>query len=216
MLLARRPPLLARNRGRGAGRGADDGCSSSRCATSPRSSRWASSTSSRCSSSPRSGASGSASRRRWRARWRSTSSTSRRPAGFAITGGENWVALVVFFLAAALTSSLTEVARRRATEAEQRRQEADLAAEMARLLLRGGRLEETLPAVSERLARAFALPSASITATAVPGTFPLREGAAPDRDAQRRRAGGRPAPDPGAHRARRWSRCWPPRWSATR
>ena len=100
------------------------------------------------------------------------------PTGrFTITGGENWVALVVFFLAAALTSSLTEVARRRATEAEQRRQEADLAAEMARLLLRGGRLEETLPAVSERLARAFALPSASITATAVPGTFPLREGA---------------------------------------
>src|SRR3954469_14040524 len=94
-----------------------------------------------------------------------------------ITGGENWVALIVFFLAAALASSLTEVARRRATEAEQRRQEADLAAEMARLLLRGGRLEETLPAVSERLARAFELRSASITATAGPGTFPLREGA---------------------------------------
>ena len=49
---------------------------------------------------------------------------------------------------------------------------------MARLLLRGGRLEETLPAVSERLARAFALPSASIVAPAAsPGTFPLREGA---------------------------------------
>jgi two-component system sensor histidine kinase KdpD len=99
------------------------------------------------------------------------------PTGrFAISGGENWVALVVFFIAAALTSSLTEVARRRATEADQRRQEADLSAEMARLLLRGGRLEETLPAVSERLARAFSLPSASIVAEAVPGTFPLREG----------------------------------------
>src|SRR6476469_2414087 len=81
------------------------------------------------------------------------------PTGrLAITGGENWVALVVFFLAAVLTSSLTEVARRRATEAEQRRQEADLAAEMARLLLRGGRLEETMPAVSERIARGRAPP----------------------------------------------------------
>jgi len=76
-----------------------------------------------------------------------------------------------------LTSSLTEVARRRANEAEERRQEADLSAEMARLLLRGGRLEETLPAVSERLARAFDLASAAIVAEAVPGTFPLREGA---------------------------------------
>src|SRR3954471_6485797 len=94
-----------------------------------------------------------------------------------ITGGENWVALAVFFIAAVLASSLTEVARRRAEEAEQRRQEADLSAEMARLLLRGGRLEETLPAVSERLARAFELPSASIVARPVEGTFPLREGA---------------------------------------
>src|SRR3954453_14843272 len=99
------------------------------------------------------------------------------PTGrFAITGGENWVALGVFFIAAVLASSLTEVARRRAEEAEQRRQEADLSAEMARLLLRGGRLEETLPAVSERLARALALPSAAIVARAEPGTFPLREG----------------------------------------
>src|SRR3954468_17056098 len=100
------------------------------------------------------------------------------PTGrLAISGGENWVALAVFFVAAALASSVTEVARRRAVEAEQRRQKADLSAEMARLLLRGGRLEETLPAVSERLARALALPSASILVEAVPGTFPLREGA---------------------------------------
>src|SRR3954452_1010747 len=100
------------------------------------------------------------------------------PTGrLAISGGENWVALAVFFVAAALASSITEVARRRAVEADQRRQEADLSAEMARLLLRGGRLEETLPAVSERLARALQLPSAAIGARAVDGTFPLREGA---------------------------------------
>src|SRR3954454_7530595 len=100
------------------------------------------------------------------------------PTGrFTIAAGENWVGLVVFFVAAVLASSLAQVARRRAEEAEQRRQEAALSAEMARLLLRGGRLEETLPAVSERLSRALELPSASIVAQAVPGTFPLREGA---------------------------------------
>jgi two-component system sensor histidine kinase KdpD len=99
------------------------------------------------------------------------------PTGrFTITGGENWVALIVFFLAAALASSLAELARRRALEADQRRQEADLSAEMARLLLRGGRLEETLPAVGERLARAVDAKSASIVAVPVDGTFPLREG----------------------------------------
>jgi two-component system sensor histidine kinase KdpD len=99
------------------------------------------------------------------------------PTGrFTIANGENWVGLIVFFVAAIGASSLAELARKRTQEADERRQEADLSAEMARLLLRGGRLEETLPAVSERLARAFALPSASITATAVPGTFPLREG----------------------------------------
>lgn len=100
------------------------------------------------------------------------------PTGrFTISGGENWVALIVFFGAAVLASSLTELARRRTVEAEERRQEADLSAEMARLLLRGGRLEEALPAVAERLARALGAPSASIVARAEPGgTFPLREG----------------------------------------
>jgi len=99
------------------------------------------------------------------------------PTGrFTISGAENWVALVVFFIAAVIASSLTELARRRTVEAQQRRQEADLSAEMARLLLRGGRLEEALPAVAERLARALDLRSASVVAQAVDGTFPLREG----------------------------------------
>src|SRR3954451_24338378 len=104
------------------------------------------------------------------------------PTGrFAITGGENWVALGVFFIAAVLASSLTEVARRRTEEAEERRQEADLSAEMARLLLRGGRLEESLPSVGARLAQALGLGPAAIERR--PGdagersvVFALREG----------------------------------------
>src|SRR4051795_8941792 len=74
------------------------------------------------------------------------------PTGrFTIATGENWVALAVFFLAAVGASSLAELARKRALEAGERRQEADLSAELARLLLRGGRLEETLPSVGARL-----------------------------------------------------------------
>ena len=106
------------------------------------------------------------------------------PTGrFTIANGENWVALAVFFAAAAGASWLAQSARRRALEADERRQEADLSAEMARLLLRGGgRLGETLPSVSARLAQALGLPSAAIELRAVDAgersvVFPLREGA---------------------------------------
>ena len=105
------------------------------------------------------------------------------PTGrFTIANGENWVALAVFFVAAAGASSLAQVARRRALEADQRRQEADLSAEMARLLLRGGgRLEASLPSVGARLAQALGLASAAIELRAVDSgersvAFPLREG----------------------------------------
>ena len=104
------------------------------------------------------------------------------PTGrFTIANGENWVALIVFFVAAAGASSLAQAARRRALDADQRRQEADLSAEMARLLLRGGRLEASLPAVGARLAQALGLASAGIELRAVDSgersvVFPLREG----------------------------------------
>jgi two-component system sensor histidine kinase KdpD len=57
----------------------------------------------------------------------------------------------------------------RTREAEQRRQEADLAAEMARLLLRGSSLDDALPAVSQRLARALGLPPATMVLRDVEG-----------------------------------------------
>ncbi len=84
------------------------------------------------------------------------------PTGrFTIRDGENWVALIVFFIAAIVASTLAERARLRAEEAEQRRSEADLAAEMARLLL-GGRLDDALGTVAHRLANALGLPSAAL------------------------------------------------------
>ena len=103
------------------------------------------------------------------------------PTGrFTISEGENWVALAIFLLAAVVTSTLAGRARARAKEAEQRRAEADLAAEMARMLLRGGRLDEALPAVSHRIAQALELPSVSIELAALESderrvAFPLRE-----------------------------------------
>jgi two-component system sensor histidine kinase KdpD len=92
------------------------------------------------------------------------------PTGrFTISEGENWVALAVFFIAALVASTLAERARVRTREAQERRQEADLAAEMARLLLRGTSLDDALPAVSQRLAQALELPSAAIELRAVEG-----------------------------------------------
>jgi two-component system sensor histidine kinase KdpD len=103
------------------------------------------------------------------------------PTGeFTIARGENWVGLVVFFLAALIASTISEIARARAEEGEQRRREADLAAEMARLLLRGERLQESLPTVAERLAASLGLGSAAIelgtaAADSRQVAFPLRE-----------------------------------------
>jgi two-component system sensor histidine kinase KdpD len=105
----------------------------------------------------------------------------RPPTGeFMIREGENWVALAVLTIVAISTSSIAQVARARTVEADQRRREADLAAEMARLLLRGAELEQSLPTASQRLAASLGLPSAAIELGPVQGderrvAFPLRE-----------------------------------------
>jgi two-component system, OmpR family, sensor histidine kinase KdpD len=91
------------------------------------------------------------------------------------------VALIVFLILAVLAAAVAELTRARARDAEERRVEADLAAEMARLLLRGGSLSEDLPTAAARLAQALALKSSAIEMRAVEGdertiAFPLREG----------------------------------------
>ena len=81
------------------------------------------------------------------------------PTGrFTIADEENWVALVVFLVAAVVTSTLAGTARSRAEEADRRRQEADLSTEMARVLLGGSKLDEALAVVGQRIAQAFDLP----------------------------------------------------------
>jgi two-component system, OmpR family, sensor histidine kinase KdpD len=104
------------------------------------------------------------------------------PTGrFTIRDADNWVALIAFMVVAMLASSVAEVTRARSREAAERRREADLAAEMARLLLGGRRLSEDLPTAAARLSQALDLPSAAIELEAVEGderrvAFPLREG----------------------------------------
>jgi two-component system, OmpR family, sensor histidine kinase KdpD len=88
------------------------------------------------------------------------------PTGeFTIADGENWVALAVFMVAALVTSTLAGSARGRAEEAERGRREADLTAEMARLLLGGASSEDSLRAVAKRIAEAYDLASASVELT---------------------------------------------------
>jgi two-component system sensor histidine kinase KdpD len=105
------------------------------------------------------------------------------PTGdLSIRDSRNWVALAAFLLVAGIASSLAAIARARTRDAQQRRREADLAAEMARLLLRGESLAETLPTAAARVSQMLELSFAAIEMETVEGderriAFPLREGA---------------------------------------
>src|SRR5215210_4373666 len=92
------------------------------------------------------------------------------PTGkFTIAESGHWVALIAFLVAAVVASVVAEVARSRAVEAELRRREADLAAELARVLLGGTNVHDALPAASDGLAMALELDVARITLDATHG-----------------------------------------------
>jgi two-component system, OmpR family, sensor histidine kinase KdpD len=85
------------------------------------------------------------------------------PTGrFTIADSRNWVALAAFTIVAVVVSTIAELARSRAAEAERRRSEADLAAALARELLAGADTKVALAATARRVSEALALPSASI------------------------------------------------------
>jgi two-component system, OmpR family, sensor histidine kinase KdpD len=102
------------------------------------------------------------------------------PTGrFTISDSRNWVALIAFMLVALVVSTMAEVARARAAEAERRRREADLAAMLARELLAGERTQDTLRSTARRVAEARGLSSASLELGVVEGNerhaaLPLR------------------------------------------
>ncbi len=97
------------------------------------------------------------------------------PVGrFTIADGRNWVALAAFGLVAVVVSTMADVARTRALDAERRRAEADLAAALARELLSGHRTEAALGAAARRIAQALPAGSAAIELRA-PGPETMRQ-----------------------------------------
>lgn len=85
------------------------------------------------------------------------------PVGrFTIADTRNWVALAAFTMIAAIVSTISEIARGRAVEADLRRREADLAASLARELLAGTQTEVALRATARRVAEALEIPSAAL------------------------------------------------------
>ena len=86
------------------------------------------------------------------------------PGGrFSLSDEREWVALVVFVIVAVATGMVGELARARGREAEQRRQEADLSAEMAQLLLGTADVEGMLEEAAARLAAAVGVRGAAIS-----------------------------------------------------
>jgi two-component system, OmpR family, sensor histidine kinase KdpD len=74
----------------------------------------------------------------------------------------NWIALASFLVVAAATGLVAELARARAEEADRRRREADLATEMARTLLAGADIGDSLAVTAQRIAAAIGASSAAI------------------------------------------------------
>ncbi len=106
------------------------------------------------------------------------------PTGrFTLADSRNWVALSAFVVVAAATGLVAELARARAREAELRRQEADLSAELARQLLGAERLQDALPVAAQRLGAALGVASVAIEPREGPAgertlAFPLESGGA--------------------------------------
>jgi two-component system, OmpR family, sensor histidine kinase KdpD len=97
---------------------------------------------------------------------------------FTLADERDWVALLVFLAVAVATGMVAEIARARSREAEQRRQEANLAAELAQVLLGSAQLQGALEVAGQRLAVALGCSSAAISLRAVDGEerslcFPL-------------------------------------------
>lgn len=84
------------------------------------------------------------------------------PVGrLTISDSRDLVALTAFVIVAVAASSLAQLARARAQEAELRRAEADLASTLTRLLLAND-LRAALPVASQRVAATLGVPSAAI------------------------------------------------------
>ena len=92
------------------------------------------------------------------------------PTGrFTIADSANWVALLAFVLVSVVTSSVADIARARAQEAERGRREADLAAALSRALLAADDTAAALPQASRRVAEALGVSNAQLVLGAADG-----------------------------------------------
>jgi two-component system sensor histidine kinase KdpD len=92
------------------------------------------------------------------------------PGGhFTLADERDWVALLVFVLVAVGTGSLAEQARVRGRDAERRREEADLAAELAHLLLGTTAPHDAIELAERRLQDAIGVPAVRLTLAAQDG-----------------------------------------------
>jgi two-component system, OmpR family, sensor histidine kinase KdpD len=92
------------------------------------------------------------------------------PTGrFTIADDGNWVALVAFTIVAIVTSTVADIARARAQEAERGRREADLAAALARALLEADDTQAALGHASQRVAEALGVSDAELVVGKVRG-----------------------------------------------
>jgi PAS domain S-box-containing protein len=94
---------------------------------------------------------------------------------------EDAVALAVFLVVALSVGALADVAQSRAAEADQRRMEADLAAELSRLMLYTRDLSSALDQAAKRLAQVLGLEFSELKLESVSpdrhSAIPLRDGA---------------------------------------
>ena len=88
---------------------------------------------------------------------------------FTLANADDWVALGAFIIVAAIASRVADVARSRAQEAEQQRREADLAADLARVLLGAEDRAASLDEAARLVAAAVGAESAVIEVPARPG-----------------------------------------------
>ncbi|MGH2857604.1 MAG: sensor histidine kinase [Solirubrobacteraceae bacterium] len=87
--------------------------------------------------------------------------------GFTILNDRNWVALGAFMIVALVASTIAELARSRALEAERGRAEADLAAALAHELLLGADTETALANAARRVVDALGLRHGRIESGAI-------------------------------------------------
>ena len=101
------------------------------------------------------------------------------PGSLMLAVGEDWAMLAIFIAVALMAWLISKLARSLATEVDARG-EADLTADLARILLRAPDLKTAQPAAAQHLVRTLKLPSAIIELETVTQdeqyvTFPLRD-----------------------------------------